>query len=243
MRLPVVRGIIERRILINFRVEPQALAGVLPAPFRPRLVRGVGLAGICLIRLSQLRPRFLPARWGLASENAAHRIAVEWDDAGGIRQGVYVHRRDTSSRFNVLAGGRAFPGIHHYARFDVRETAPRYCIRVNSDDGSVCVNVECEICRDLNRGSVFSSLREASEFFEAGSLGYSPTLQPAVFDGLELKTMQWSVVPLDVTRVESSFFEDRSIFPPGTVNFDCALLMREIEHEWVQQPLLCPQCG
>jgi len=32
--------------------------------------------------------------------------------------------------------------------------------------------------------------------------------------------------------VESSFFEDRALFPPGSVEFDCALLMRGIEHEW-----------
>ena len=27
-------------------------------------------------------------------------------------------------------------------------------------------------------------------------------------------------------------FEDRALFPPGSVEFDCALLMRGIEHEW-----------
>jgi len=43
-----------------------------------------------------------------------------------------------------------------------------------------------------------------------------------------------------VERVESSFFEDKSRFPPGTVKFDCALLMRDIEHEWhSREPLVC----
>ena len=41
-----------------------------------------------------------------ARENAAHRIAVEWDDGGTIRTGVYIPRRDSSSYLNVLAGGR-----------------------------------------------------------------------------------------------------------------------------------------
>lgn len=61
MRLPVVRGVIDRRILVNYRVDPSVIAPLLPPPFRPKLVRGMALVGICLIRLKQLRPAFLPA--------------------------------------------------------------------------------------------------------------------------------------------------------------------------------------
>jgi hypothetical protein len=60
MRIPVIRGVIDRRILVNFRVDPRVLAGILPRPFRPKLVNGVGMAGVCLIRLKGIRPAFLP---------------------------------------------------------------------------------------------------------------------------------------------------------------------------------------
>ncbi len=40
MRLPVVQGVIDRRILANFRVDPDVLKKALPAPFRPKLVHG-----------------------------------------------------------------------------------------------------------------------------------------------------------------------------------------------------------
>ena len=36
MRIPVIQGVIDRRILINYRVQPDVLARHLPAPFRPR---------------------------------------------------------------------------------------------------------------------------------------------------------------------------------------------------------------
>src|SRR5688572_1740235 len=68
MPLPVVRGTIERRILINYRVAPEVLAELLPAPFEPMTVRGVGMAGVCLIRLGHLRPSFLPEFLGVSSE-------------------------------------------------------------------------------------------------------------------------------------------------------------------------------
>jgi hypothetical protein len=59
---------------------------------------------------------------GLRSENAAHRVAVEWDEDGAIRTGVFIPRRDSSSRLNALVSGRVFPGVHHHARFHVSET-------------------------------------------------------------------------------------------------------------------------
>jgi hypothetical protein len=66
----------------------------------------------------------------------------------------------------------------------------------------------------------------------AGSDGYSPASNTEFYDGLELRTFNWAVSPLEVSYVESSFFEDRRIFPDGSVHFDNALLMKSIEHEW-----------
>ena len=69
MRIPVIRGVIDRRILVNYRVDPEVLAPLLPAPFVPKLYRGFGMVGICLIRLGG-SPRFVPRWMGLGSENA-----------------------------------------------------------------------------------------------------------------------------------------------------------------------------
>jgi hypothetical protein len=239
MRVPILRGVIDRRILVNFRVEPEILARLLPPPFRPKLVRGLGMAGICLIRLKQIRPRFFPAVLGMSSENAAHRIAVEWDERGQTKQGVYIPRRDTSSRWNSLAGGRLFPGVHHHARFSVEERPDFFRVALDSDDGRSHLAVEARPSPNLPGASVFRSLREASEFFEVGSVGYSPTSTAGAFDGLELRTFNWRLQPLAVERVVSSFFSDPARFPPGSATFDCALLMRGVEHEWCQKPSLC----
>jgi hypothetical protein len=122
VRAPVMTATIERRLLINYQVDPEVLTRVLPAPFRPHLVGGVGLAGICLIRLGNVHPAGGPGV-GITTENAAHRIAVEWDTADGPERGVYIPRRDTSSRLTALVGGRLFPGFHGRARFRVPHRA------------------------------------------------------------------------------------------------------------------------
>ena len=241
MRIPIVRGVIGRRILANYRVDPGVLARLLPAPFRPKLLHGQAVAGICLIRLTGVRPRPLPAWLGVASENAAHRAAVEWDDGGVAREGVYIWRRDTGSRLNALAGGRLFPGVHHHATFDVKESGGDLRVALRSDDGVTAVTVAGRVADRLPAASAFGSVAEASAFFAAGSVGYSPAADPARLNGLELRCRGWRVEPLEVTGVQSSFFDDRSRFPPGSAAFDCALVMRGVEHEWHGLPDLC--CG
>jgi hypothetical protein len=232
MRIPVMRGRIERRILVNYRVDPERIAAVLPKPFRPKLVQGHAVGGICLIRLTEVRPHFLPAWAGVSSENAAHRIAVEWDDAEGTHEGVYVPRRDTGSFLNHLAGGRVFPGEHHRARFEVTEGSDSHRVAMSSIDGRTRVIVSGKLSTSLPSGSIFSSMDEVSSFFQRGSLGYSGTAENDHFDGLELRTFRWQLEPLDVSEVVSSFFDDVARFPAGSATFDCALLMRDIEHEW-----------
>lgn len=46
MNGPAIRAVMERRLLVNYRVDPDLLASFLPAPFRPALVSGYGIAGV-----------------------------------------------------------------------------------------------------------------------------------------------------------------------------------------------------
>ena len=232
MKLPVIQGVIRRRILANFRVDPHVMQQQLPARFRPKLQRGYAVAGICLIRLEHIRPRFVPESIGLNSENAAHRVAVLWDEDGVTREGVFISRRDTNSQLNHLLGGRIFPGEHHQSSFSVAESESEISISLESADSTVAVQIEGTTAKALPRDSIFSSLAEASAFFEAGSVGYSVTHDPNRLDGLNLKTEQWQVEPLEVRKVQSSYFSDETKFPPGSIEFDHALLMKNVAHEW-----------
>lgn len=42
-----IRAVMERRLLVSYRIEPGVLRTVLPAPFRPALAGGYGVGGIC----------------------------------------------------------------------------------------------------------------------------------------------------------------------------------------------------
>ena len=232
MKIPNIHGVIRRRLLVNFRLDPAVAKAQLPAPFQPKLHAGYAVAGICLIRLENIRPKRLPEFLGFSSENAAHRFAVTWSDAEGEHEGVYIPRRDSGSVINQLAGGRLFPGEHHRAQFVVADTGEQVSIEMTSSDGSTSVRVHAAAATALTEGSIFQSLAEASAFFEPGSLGYSATAGGEKLDGIVLHTHRWEVQPLQVDAVESSYFSDETLFPGGSISFDHALIMRNIAHEW-----------
>ncbi len=229
--IPAVKAVMARRILVNFRIQPAAVADLLPQPFRPKLVKGWAMGGICLIRLENMRPPWLPHAFGVSSENAAHRIAVEWTEHGWLREGVFIPRRDTNSLLNRVSGGRLFPGVHHHAEFRCANSDTRFAVALRSRDGETRVNVAARLTNNWPSGSVFGSLEEASDFFRGGACGWSPSSNCAL-EGVELHTENWTMDALAVEQVESSYFSDPRRFPPGTVEFDCALLMRGIAHEW-----------
>jgi hypothetical protein len=237
MRLPVINGLIRRRLLVNFRVDAEMMGRYLPPPFRPKLHGGYAIAGICLIRLEQIRPRWLPGFCGISSENAAHRIAVLWDDPSGeTREGVFIPRRDTGSWLNHFAGGRIFPGEHSLADFSVTDANSRISMSIRARDGRMTIQLRAQESDSLPESSCFESLAESSNYFEGGSVGYSVTRDCCRLDGIRLQTDGWQVRPLSVEHVESSFFADESVFPAGTVTFDHALIMRELIHQWHGEP-------
>jgi hypothetical protein len=98
--------------------------------------------------------------------------------------------------------------------------------------GSADVRLLARTSNRLPATSCFASLETASAFFAAGSVGYSATRNGARLDGLALRTLSWRIEPLDVHAIFSHYFTDPSRFPPGSVTFDSALLMRNLAHEW-----------
>jgi hypothetical protein len=227
--LPAIHGYIDRRILVNFTADPYVVRKIIPEPFRPKVYMGKAIVGICLIRLKNIKIKGLPDFMGISSENGAHRIAVESDEDGDTKEGVYIPRRDSSLRLNTILGGRLFPGKHFLARFNVKEGGGKYHIDFTSSDNT-SISIDAEETREFDPNSVFGTLENVSAFFEKGAIGYSPNGEN--YEGLKLQTYKWQVHPLKVQNVHSSFYENESVFPKGSVKFDNALLMTDVEHEW-----------
>ena len=166
-------------------------------------------------------------------------MAVEWNTPAGVANGVYVPRRDSSSRLNVLLGGRLYPGEHGRADFSVAETPDRLQVAFRTRDRSAAVDADVELTEQLEGSELFGDLAAASAFFEAGSAGFSATRDAGRFDGLELSSTAWLVQPARVRSVRSSLFDDQAVFPAGSAVLDCALVMARGTGQLAGAPVGC----
>ena len=238
IQLPVIEGLLDRRILLNYRFDPDALAALIPPPFEPRIHAGHAIGGICMIRFRDLRPRRFPAAIGVDSENAAHRIAVRWRAEDETREGVFIPRRDTASAFNHWAGGRIFPGVFQRSAFAVTEDAGRYRVEISEPGERPHVVFEGHDAAALPGSSVFTSLDEASTFFAKGSVGYSAAADGSHFQGMELRLLEWHIRPLEIDRAYVQLYEDGKTVPKGCAHIDSAMVMQRLRHEWHKIPAL-----
>jgi hypothetical protein len=221
-----VRAQLRRRLLVTYRVDSSVAHTLAPAPFRPQLVDGSAVAGICLIGFDAMRPGWVVPRIGLRSENVAHRIAVEWDEEEGTRAGVYIFGRHTSSLFPVLGGGRLFPGVHRRGRITVNETAERFRIALDAPDSQLEVDIEAG--RPW-KSDLFPTFEQASDFYRRGPVGWSPRLGGAGVEALELVSQNWTAEPGFVHAARSSFFDS---LPTGSAVLDSAVVMRDLPLVW-----------
>ncbi len=233
MRLPTLAGTIERRLLINYRADPDVVATHLPTGFSPHVVDGQAVVGICLIQLRS-RLRGFPSRFSVRSINGAHRYATIDRNQNPT---VYIPRRDTNSALVSLAGKTMFPDQHR-AEIHASENDAALTMTLDSRDNDEHVSVIARPAENLPDGSVFATVNAASTFFENAQTGYSATGQPNQLDVVTLNTENWSVTPVAVDHVKSSYFDNPDRFPPGSIEFDHGLLMRNIDHTWRFSPQL-----
>lgn len=216
-KTPEMHAQIERRLLVTYRADPEVVAKLLPDPYRPQLVNGSALAGMCLLRLGHLVLRGKPQWGGNHPEDAAHRIAIEWDEPAGPQTGVYIVRRDSNSLSNVVAAGCIYPGRHNRSRFVVNESPEEIRIYCRALDGSVEFDVHVRLTQTLEGSKVFRDLADAAAFFEQGATG-GPD-----------EDVAWTMQPASVLAATSSYFDNAERFPRGSIEVDSALVMRPIE--------------
>jgi hypothetical protein len=136
----------------------------LPAPLEVITHKGFAIVGVCLIALTQLRLKGFPAAVGMWSENMAHRVAVRYPTAEGMRDGVFVWRRETDQPSITL-------------------------LRVRTKDREADVSFDGTWTDDWQPTPAFLGRAEVSEFFRRGDCGYSCSRRGGRLDGLQFTTL------------------------------------------------------
>ena len=219
MRFAPVRGVIERRLLVIYRLDPKVAKELLPPPWQARLIGGYAVAGIALAHLGRLRPAGLPPVAGLARESVTHGIAVEWESARSLYTGVFVTHHDSA----VAGRGRR---LRRAPRFTVDERTDGLRVAYTGRDRTVRVDVDVSLAANLAGSALFPDVRAASRFLELdgeGGAAWGPRPK-----GLRLSARDRSIGAARVLSATSTVFANTSVFPPGSVHLDSALLMRDL---------------
>lgn len=232
MRLGAVEGIVARRVLLNFWADPEAARHLLPRPLEVLIQNGLAVVGVCLIRLERMRPKGFPVSVRMSSENMAHRIAVRYPSPEGMKEGVFIWRRDTDAGLVTALGPRLFPGVHRRSQFQIAELDRRLAFHVRTDEYEADVSFEATCSEDWSATRLFPTSAEVRRFFERDDGGFSYSLRQEKLEGIPLRSMQWEMSPLQVVQARAAFFDNPERFPAGSVGFDGAVLMRGIPSEW-----------
>jgi len=222
-----VSGLCERRLILNWRVDPELVVKHLPRPFRPRLVNGKAIVGVDILKLANMRLTGLPGFTGFSTENAVDRVSVEWDEGGAVVKGLYVPYRYSPSAVNTIVSmTRLFPTVFTFANFAFSERGGIYRVTVRGEQNQF--ELEARQSKEFSDKSVFKSAKEASDFHRDSRISYSPSADENVLDAVYLKSLDWQAKPLEVKRISCSYVE--RLYPKAA--FDSALIMFDTKHEW-----------
>lgn len=83
-------------ISLNYAVDPDALARLLPRPLVPEIHKGRAWVQLLVSRLREMRPQGTPGLFGVNFHQASYRAAVQYVNAhGSTRRGGYFVRSET----------------------------------------------------------------------------------------------------------------------------------------------------
>lgn len=230
--LPKLAGIIARRVLLNFWADPEVVRRLVPEPLEVATHNGSAVVDICLIRLERLRLKGMPAPMGISAENMAHRVAIRYPSEQGMKDGVFIWRRETDCEFLVQLGGCLFPGVHHRAEFDMTENESGLAFDVRTEQHETDVSFRASYLSGWQGTMLFPTFDDVWDFFERGDCSFSYAKRHRGLERLRLRALTWEMTPLGASDVQASFYENPAYFPAGSVGFDGACLMRSIPHEW-----------
>jgi len=151
------------------------------------------------------------------------------------RSGDYLTSSEVSPIFGALVGRQRpemWDALGRPPAFQVAEGNGCLGVSVLTENRRADVSFDSGYPGRWRGTPLFGDMDEASQFFERGDCGFSSRLRGGGLEGMWLRSLRWDMIPLFVRRVRTAFFEDPERFPRGSVEFDCALLMRGIPHDW-----------
>jgi len=156
---------------INYRVDPAALAPLLPAPLEPEVHKGHGWVQVLMSSLRDMRPPGIPSLFGTCFYQVSYRAAVRYrDTVGAWRRGGYFVRSETNHPvMRAVGNALAEFKFHDFGAADMVMLRDGDHLTVGVDpepgfpDGRLVSVVDTRPLASPPAGSLWSSLGELHE--------------------------------------------------------------------------------
>lgn len=224
MTLPIeYKGELHEIHLVNFTVDPQEVASLLPAPLKLRLFDGRAMISMVDVSLRKMRPTFLPGFLNFNYQHVAFRLLIE-DQAynqDGNQKGIYFLRSFTDKPL-IVTGGQ-WTTDYNLENAELRNL-PRG-LEVRQKDKVVAYNLlgpdpNPEINPELK--SVIGAIDRA----------YTADNQNHVYR-TRIMREHWPLIPMQVQRFKNTFFK--------TARLEGVFKVPEVIHyRWLPQRRIRP---
>jgi hypothetical protein len=219
------------RFIFNFRLDPEALAEMLPASWiEPQVVNGWSVMSYCILALDRVTLAPLPGLLSRKTISCAHRCGVVDVSGDHTEPAVYVFDRSTD-----------LPLITRLARLIFGSSMPRiYASLGHGCEGEVDIQVLHMNMRRLFAATVepldhsfesevFGSLEECSTFIRRGVASYAPCPLADLLARVDLHKEDAGYEPL---RAIVEFDGLDAAWPDAKMEFDCAVRTAGGKYRW-----------
>jgi len=224
---------------INYRVQPDALAALLPAPLEPEIHKGRGWVQVLVSSLRDLRPPGLPALFGTCFYQVSYRAAVRYRDKDGTsRRGGYFVRSETNHPvMRAVGNALAEFKFHDFGAADVVMLRDGDRLTVGVDpkpafpDGRLVTVVDTRHRTAPPPGSSWSSLAEL----------HDPLVECYDALGVDAEQGHLYILTIDRDPWNARFVEPQSVYSEyfdtgplgkGAAEIDSVLHLEECRYRW-----------
>ena len=170
-----LNGVVTRRFLVSYPVQPAALSRFLPPNAELSTWQQLAWVSACFVNLRHLRPSLVPTPVGIELNYLIHRTRARILYPDGVRrESVLVLEANINSRIFANVGHR-LPGVRFQAR-DIRLCETPDYWRVQMEDDAGVLLYQADIAKDsvgekLPSSSRFPDLAAADSFLLNVSYG------------------------------------------------------------------------
>jgi uncharacterized protein YqjF (DUF2071 family) len=219
-------------LLVNFAVDPSALARLLPRHLTPDLHEGSAFVSIVIAEMHRMRPEALPRALGITYDQVVYRAVVRC----GAERGVTFLRSDANNRL-MVAGGNALT----FFRFNLATTHWNRTPDRVEFSLTPAKQVRAGISATYDLASAGTTMPSSSRFGDLAAAQRFLTELYAAFGALR-RGNRVEVVRIARSPWESSVLSDHSgvyeamtsgaVFHETDAVLDSVFHVRDLEYHW-----------